>query len=196
MRNPALPLGLKTLFRTKDSSMKSIGMLKTSLHTYFLTIDIHQNWKKTNQLIVKSKGNFQASYVTYDDEEMGSFGNSGVFIPRVFNHILQLLVEVPTSEIDGTNSTLEFSPLLCQLTEEEPSEQICWDSQNKVSSAIQSSLDSDCFTPDAWFWSLSIRLSKHKIPQRWELDLHTFSQKPHTFLLIMTPVTHEWLWFS
>lgn len=87
----------------------------------------------------------------YEDGDMGSFGNSGVFIPCVFNHILQLLVEVTTSKINGTNSTLESSPLLCQLTEEEPREQISWDSQNKVSSAFQSSLDSDCFTPEAWF---------------------------------------------
>lgn len=65
--------------------------------------------------------------------------------------MLQLSVEVTTSEIDGTNSTLEFSPFLHQRTEEVSKEQTSWDSQNKVPSAIQSSLDSDCFTPDAWF---------------------------------------------
>ena len=54
---------------------------------------------------------------------MESFGNSGVFIPHVFNHILQLLLEVTTSEIGGANSTLEFSPLLLQLTDEESREQ-------------------------------------------------------------------------
>lgn len=94
-------------------------MLKRTLHTYFLIIKF-KNLKNPNQLIVKSKGNLQELYAMYDDGDMGNFGNSGVFIPCVFNHILQLLVEVTTSEIDGTNSTLESSPFLCQHTEEEP----------------------------------------------------------------------------
>lgn len=50
---------------------------------------------------------------------MESFGALGIFIPHVFHHILQLWVEVTTSEIGSANSTLEFFPLLLQLTEEE-----------------------------------------------------------------------------
>lgn len=148
---PCTPLRLENLVQDQRLKHEKHWDVENKPSYLFLNYWYSSKLKKTNQLIVKSKGNFQASYATYDDGETGSFGNSGVFIPRVFNHILQLLVEVPTSEIDGTNSTLEFSPLLCQLTEEEPSEQIRWDSQNKVSSAIQSSLDSDCFTPDTWF---------------------------------------------
>lgn len=54
---------------------------------------------------------------------MESFGDLGIFTPHVFHHILQLLVEVTTSEIGGANSTLKFFLLLLQLIEKEPREQ-------------------------------------------------------------------------
>lgn len=68
----------------------------------------------------------------YEDGEVESFGDLGVFIPHVFHHILQLLLEVTTSEIGGANSTPVFRPLLLQLAEEEPRGQTSQDSRNKV----------------------------------------------------------------
>jgi len=52
-----------------------------------------------------------------------------VSIPHVFNHALQLLVEVATSETGGAHNSLGFHH---QLAEEEPREQTGWDSQIMV----------------------------------------------------------------
>lgn len=117
--------------------MKGIRISKTSLHTYFWTISVHHISQYCPKLhkkltVVKSEGNPQALNATYEGGEMESFGDSEVLISHVFNHILQLLVGVTTSETGGANSTLEFSPFLLQLTEEEPREKTSWDNQNKV----------------------------------------------------------------
>lgn len=41
---------------------------------------------------------------------METFRDSVVYSPHMFNQILQLLVEITTTEVGGTNSTLKFPP--------------------------------------------------------------------------------------